>query len=167
MKVLRSHITHIEKKFAFEISSEEIQVPELSETAAANVGMYSMGENYFAHGSIEGRLALTCDICLGAFEYPVRSEFELYVQSDTGETIPESEDVDIIHVGKQDVYVDLSEFLHDMLLLEIPIQKRCRPDCKGLCSVCGGNLNEQECRHERDQIDPRWAALKDIRTKLN
>ncbi|NMA14219.1 MAG: DUF177 domain-containing protein [Clostridia bacterium] len=38
----------------------------------------------------------------------------------------------------------------------------CREDCKGLCPICGSNLNIKQCRCERESIDPRLAALKNF-----
>jgi uncharacterized protein len=43
----------------------------------------------------------------------------------------------------------------------------CREDCKGLCAQCGKNLSEGACSCAEVVEDPRWDALKDIRTKLN
>jgi uncharacterized protein len=61
--------------------------------------------------------------------------------------------------------IDLDPILREQVLLALPISVVCRDDCKGLCSVCGQNLNEKECGCERKVMDPRLAALKNI--KLN
>ncbi len=61
--------------------------------------------------------------------------------------------------------IDLDPILREQVLLALPVSVVCREDCKGLCSVCGQNLNERECGCERKVLDPRLAALKDI--KLN
>jgi uncharacterized protein len=42
----------------------------------------------------------------------------------------------------------------------------CRADCKGLCPQCGKNLNQEQCSCSREVEDPRWAALKDVRSRL-
>ena len=60
----------------------------------------------------------------------------------------------------EDGFVDLSPLLRELSLLEIPMQVFCRPDCQGLCMQCGQNLNEGLCACDRDNIDPRLAALK-------
>jgi uncharacterized protein len=51
------------------------------------------------------------------------------------------------------------------MILEIPINPVCKEDCKGLCSVCGNNLNSEPCDHELDSIDPRMAVLKSLLDK--
>lgn len=61
--------------------------------------------------------------------------------------------------------IDLDPIVREQVLLALPLYVVCKDDCKGLCSVCGQNLNERECGCERKMVDPRLAALKDI--KLN
>lgn len=58
--------------------------------------------------------------------------------------------------------IDLSPLLREYALLEIPIQPLCRPDCKGLCPVCGENLNRVDCGHRRGEDESPFAALKDL-----
>jgi uncharacterized protein len=59
--------------------------------------------------------------------------------------------------------IDLDPILREQVLLALPLSVVCREDCRGLCSVCGQNLNEKECGCERKVPDPRLAALKDIK----
>jgi uncharacterized protein len=61
----------------------------------------------------------------------------------------------------------LEDALREQVLLEAPIRAICREDCKGLCPHCGANLNQQQCSCAEPLEDPRWAALKDIRSKLD
>lgn len=54
----------------------------------------------------------------------------------------------------------------DAIALEIPEQILCRPDCAGLCPVCGKNLNVEPHEHVEREPDPRWAALAELRDEL-
>jgi uncharacterized protein len=58
--------------------------------------------------------------------------------------------------------IDLTEILREQIVLALPMYPRCKEDCRGLCSVCGANLNLGECGCDRSEIDPRWAALKTL-----
>ena len=58
--------------------------------------------------------------------------------------------------------IDLSEIAREQILLDLPQQFFCRPDCRGLCAKCGTNWNLQSCDCEETEIDPRWAALKNL-----
>jgi uncharacterized protein len=61
--------------------------------------------------------------------------------------------------------IDLDPLVREQVLLALPMHAVCREDCKGLCGTCGKNLNEGQCGCARTQVDPRLAALKNI--KLN
>ncbi len=59
-------------------------------------------------------------------------------------------------------WLDLRKPLREQILLVKPMHTLCRPDCKGLCTNCGQNLNEGACQCRTDEIDPRLAALKNL-----
>jgi uncharacterized protein len=61
----------------------------------------------------------------------------------------------------EDGQIDLEPLMREYALLEFPINPICRPDCKGLCPVCGENLNVIDCRH-RPEGDSPFAVLKDL-----
>jgi uncharacterized protein len=61
-----------------------------------------------------------------------------------------------------DAQIDLQPLLREYALLEIPIKPICRPDCKGLCPVCGENLNETDCGHRPEESDSPFSTLKNL-----
>jgi uncharacterized protein len=60
----------------------------------------------------------------------------------------------------------LDAWARDAIALELPEQILCRPDCKGLCPMCGKDLNVEPHEHEEERVDPRWSVLADLRDKL-
>ena len=66
----------------------------------------------------------------------------------------------------KDDRLDLSAWARDALALALPAQILCRPDCAGLCPVCGKDLNVEPHEHEEEEPDPRWAALAELRDRL-
>ena len=58
--------------------------------------------------------------------------------------------------------LDLGRWAHDATMLALPTRLLCRPDCAGLCPVCGESLNDNPHEHEQ-ATDNRWAALKDLK----
>jgi uncharacterized protein len=102
---------------------------------------------------------LECVRCLSSFMQILHIDFtELYAFSqrfatDSGLIMPETG------------IIDLAPVMRDYILLEIPISPLCRPYCKGLCPICGNNLNESTCHHEDEPGDPRLASLKTLLNK--
>ena len=66
----------------------------------------------------------------------------------------------------KDNRLDLSAWARDGLVLALPDKILCRPECAGLCAVCGVDLNAQPHEHEDEEQDPRWAALAELRERL-
>ncbi len=62
--------------------------------------------------------------------------------------------------------LDLSTWARDALVLELPDKILCRPDCAGLCPVCGRDLNSDPHMHDDEELDTRWAALSELKDRL-
>jgi uncharacterized protein len=80
-------------------------------------------------------------------------------------TAPEGDD-ELRTPYLQDDRLDLSAWARDALALELPDKILCRPDCVGLCPVCGKNLNRDPHEHQQDESDSRWSALAELRDRL-
>jgi DUF177 domain-containing protein len=63
----------------------------------------------------------------------------------------------------EDDRLDLSAWARDAIALALPDQILCRSDCAGLCPVCGKDLNLEPHEHAEERLDPRWAALNQLR----
>ena len=62
------------------------------------------------------------------------------------------------------VVLDLGAWAHDAFALALPAQVLCRPDCLGLCTLCGADLNQAGPDHSHESApDPRWAKLSELR----
>ncbi len=108
-------------------------------------------------GSFRMVFETRCDRCLKQTETVVESDFERTVVSPGSET--EEEDAR----DCMDAYsLDTEALMQDEISVNWPVKILCREDCKGLCPVCGQNLNEGTCGCDTFVPDPRMAALKDI-----
>jgi len=76
-------------------------------------------------------------------------------------TKPESEEERTEYI--EDDRLDLSAWARDEIALALPEQILCRDDCLGLCPVCGKDLNVEPHEHVEEIVDPRWAALSELR----
>jgi DUF177 domain-containing protein len=107
-------------------------------------------EGIFVHGSVGGRFAMRCARCLKEFEQPFDVAMnELYVR----EPGPEDD-----YVLTPELTLDPEPMLRDAVVLEMPFSPMCKPDCLGLCEICGGDRNLGECPGHVAS-DPRWATL--------
>ena len=97
-------------------------------------------------GDISTMISMECGRCLDAFPQRLQSEFE---EIFTFSNRPLSEDETII---PEEGNIDFEPIIREYLLLEIPYSPVCRPDCKGLCIVCGQNLNEKLCEHTQAML---------------
>ena len=79
-------------------------------------------------------------------------------------TTPEDDELTTPYVV--DDRLDVSGWARDAVALALPDKILCRPECAGLCPVCGGNLNDEPHTHEADEPDPRWAALESLKDRL-
>ena len=66
----------------------------------------------------------------------------------------------------EDDRLDVAAWARDAVALELPDKILCRPDCAGLCPMCGRDLNAEPHEHEEEATDSRWAALEGLREQL-
>jgi uncharacterized protein len=97
-----------------------------------------------------------CFRCLADAELPLSLGLREYQA-----TKPEGEEERTEYL--QDDRLDLSTWARDAIALALPEQILCRPDCAGLCPVCGKDLNVEPHEHVEERIDPRWEKLSQLR----
>ena len=117
-------------------------------------------------GTIAALVNVDCTRCLEPVELDMDFPFSsVYVHTEDFASDKENEisgeDLDIDVLSGETL--DLAEVVREQLLLEMPVQVFCSEDCNGLCERCGANLNIAECGCGEDDIDPRWAALKNLK----
>ena len=104
------------------------------------------------------RIEGPCMRCLDAAAVEIEVEAQEYESSDP-DADPELRS-DYVRDGE----LDVGAWAHDQVALGLPEPILCRPDCAGLCPVCGKNLNDEPHEHHEVVADPRWAALEALRS---
>lgn len=119
-----------------------------------------------AHAELRAALALECSRCLRDVQQPVTvditEEFLPSLDLATGTPLPTDEEPDVLRLTDHHE-LDLETPVREAIQLAEPIAPLCRPDCPGLCIVCGGRLDEGTHDHGDDDIDPRLEALRGFR----
>jgi uncharacterized protein len=111
-------------------------------------------------------LELALDVSLAGPCFRCLQDAELALQLRLREyeaTKPESDDERTEYLA--DDRLDLSAWAHDAIALALPDKILCRPDCAGLCPVCGKDLNAEPHEHVEERVDPRWEKLSELRTE--
>jgi uncharacterized protein len=113
-------------------------------------------QGLLVQAKLKGNAVAECVRCLSEFSQALEIDFsELYAFSrrsvtESGLILPE------------DGHINLAPLVREFMLLEVPISPLCRTDCKGLCSECGNNLNENPCDHAPSTGDSRFDVLKEL-----
>ena len=113
-------------------------------------------------GDVVGTVLQECRLCLDHVERQVDIDIALLfapsdlLEEDDGETHR-------LEIGVREI--DLGPYLRDEVVFAIPSFTECRVDCRGLCSGCGENLNESECKCSPGGMDSRWEALRALENK--
>jgi uncharacterized protein len=132
-------------------------VPDLDLRELVGTAHFTRTSNgILAQVEMAANLQTECVRCLTNFQLQLKINFtELYAF--TRNSITDSE-----LLFPEDGHIDLGPLVREYMILEKPIRALCKRDCKGLCPVCGENLNEHVCNHEDNFIDPRLAVLKKL-----
>ncbi len=118
-------------------------------------------------GRVAADLETECDRCLGRASFHIDAPFDLFYQPLASVAEYEGEEA-AIDEGEAEIGfyelpgLQLEDIIREQLLLQLPMQRVCREDCKGICPICGVNRNETACKCEARPGDDRWMALKDL-----
>ena len=115
------------------------------------------------HFGIEGTVRVVCDRCADEFDLPIRDEREFFLKLGT-ENAQESDDVEVISADQADY--DVSSLVYEFIILAIPMHRvhpegQCNPEVMAMLTMAE---NVEETKDE-NEIDPRWAALKNLKLK--
>jgi uncharacterized protein len=160
--------TSTPRHVAADVESEQIDLDgegTVAGSAHLDGELFRDGSKTHLRGTVTADIDLRCTRCGEAITRHLDIPFEdLFVDAseepadDDHEVHGEDLDVQVLHNAE----IDLVEIVREQILLDLPEQVFCKEDCKGLCPQCGADLNKTDCSCGEKDIDPRWAALKDL-----
>ena len=138
----------------------------LTEPATVSGKVRLAGNEVFVNGHVETRAQVECDRCLKPVEIPVNTDFALeYITGSEYESVETAElteaEMSVSVFDGEGIHVD--EIVKEQIVLAVPTRMLCREDCKGICPECGTDRNTGDCSCATNDIDPRWAALKNLK----
>jgi uncharacterized protein len=113
-----------------------------------------ISEGIYLSGRLHSLMLTQCVRCLEDATVPLTLDIDELFYYPPEEAPAES------YVVGENGFIDLSPLVRELALLDTPIRPLCKPDCQGLCMICGQNLNEGDCGCEEDTVDPRLEALR-------
>ncbi len=161
------------------VATAELDRPELVELGpvAWRGQVIYVDPGFLLRAHLSYDQTLHCNRCLQPIHDPVRSDVELMIEIERpasghgghaghagGEHELRDEDLGTMYVEGE--ILETLPILIEQLQLNIPMKPLCRPDCQGLCPVCGIDRNTGTCTCEEKSGDPRWAALATFKDRL-
>ncbi|MDR6875832.1 uncharacterized protein J2S61_000818 [Microbacterium barkeri] len=129
-----------------------VSIPEGKELEL-DVRLESVHEGILVSGELDTEFEGVCGRCLRDIAEPLEVEFQELFEYPGEETA----DFEV-----QDDHVDLETLVRDAVVLSLPFQPVCQPDCPGLDPVTGERLTQSPGTAQQAPVDPRWAALREL-----
>ena len=146
MLVLRSDLLTGFKNKLFEVDVKNVDDIEVSldnNLLICNLTSRTAKNGFKISGYILNNVLHNCDRCLDAFCINNKINTELFL-SNNAKTL-EKENNNTIYFSDRENSIDFKNILIEILLVEKPIKNLCAENCKGLCTICGINLNHKTC----------------------
>ena len=115
----------------------------------------TVGAGYALRARFDLRLSGPCMRCLEDAGAPVAVDVREVHQ-------PAEGDENLISEYLSENELDLRSWVRDALVLALPVRIICSKECRGLCAICGANLNEDPGHEHEREPDPRWAKLNEL-----
>jgi uncharacterized protein len=138
---------------------------DVAEAVSLAFDVFKDGSKFRLVGTVKTVLTLRCGRCLESFKYPVDANFDLLFlphEDNTGEGEVEVQDDDLATAFYHDETIDLGQLMREQFYLALPMKPLCDAACRGLCPVCGTNLNDTTCTCDTRWRDPRLAGLRSL-----
>ena len=132
-------------------------------TVEVDVRVNPAGERWYLRARVWGEFNFVCDRCRSEYEDEIEGEFTLIVLSKAVRGLEEDEHEEVVLLPNDSNELDLSEKVREAMMLALPIQFLCGEECAGLDPGTGDRLKNEDSAGE---VDPRWAALLDLKDKL-
>ena len=129
---------------------------EVTENVTGKLTFSAVGDKYIMKGKVKTRFRMQCVRCLEDVEFPIEKDvFVVYYQK---EELPEEEHEEEIVLDPEEIQDEFSTFrgkmikpvedIRQLLLIDLPHYPKCDEKCRGLCPMCGKNLNRESCNCE-------------------
>jgi len=144
---------------------ETVEIAGYERHVEGRVSLVRTDRGILARGTLGTQVEVTCSRCLRqspcVLTLAIEEEFFPTTDVLTGAPVPVPDDAAGSTIDEHHI-LDLTETVRQYGVLALPMKPLCKEDCAGLCPTCGHNLNNGPCECPKQEIDPRWAALRKL-----
>ncbi|WIV10821.1 YceD family protein [Proteiniborus sp. MB09-C3] len=151
----------IDFEHSLNLTKVSTKTGEIALAGPVNVkgSVYKTDENMYLDAKVSYEYYENCARCLKEFVNRVETVLSGRLM-ETSQLLDTDDDEFVFYYDNGEV--ELTEQVLTSILLSLPMKALCADNCRGLCLVCGKDLNKEECSCEIQEIDPRLAKLKDL-----
>ncbi len=142
-------------------ASESVGLAMASIPAGSSIKIHlkveAVDDGVLASASVDAKAVGECIRCLAPMEFTVDQFFQELYQYERSRTLDGSDDDEILYLVGD--FLNLETPIRDAVVLAMPANPLCRPDCEGLCSTCGEKWADLPPDHLHEVADARWSGL--------
>lgn len=158
--------------------TRQVDIAQVLDTGEGELGLTASGIDVTIKALGPGRVEVSgrgsvvrshpCDRCLKPVDVEIVLDFTRKYQQVTDERPAPKETYIDLNVDDDDLeplpsaVLDIDDIIEQEILIAAPVKVLCKPDCLGLCPVCGHDLNEGDCGCDRFVPDPRMMQALDV-----
>ena len=127
--------------------SDEDRIMGIETPFSTGIKIYPAGKKIVLEGFLSTRLLLRCDRCLEPYSWDLSTDFRIYLSMSPfrGEFEVELSEDDLNVDFIDGDFLDPERIIKEQIILNVPMKTLCTTECKGLCPICGCNLNMTRC----------------------
>ena len=162
MKLYRTELEAGLYNKLIDLSPESLRLSHVAKKIQCELSNENSSSGFRIYGKIDSTINVSCDRCLKDYQDDLSSKLNIILTNN--EEIIKEMNSDVMIFNNSDDFIDISDILRDIILLDEPIKKLCNSNCKGLCSNCGLNLNEKHCDCKKFESNE---SLKELENLIN
>ncbi len=139
-----------------DFSEKDADGAEFLSPVSVRDSLVNIGGSIELEAEVSANVRYVCDRCCEKFDSTLTFRMKELLRKE--ETDSEAElNPDVIYFKGS--FAELDEIVLENIFLNLPVKRVCKPDCRGLCPMCGRNLNRGECECDTRTADPRFDVL--------
>ena len=166
LRLIRAPREHVERVYQPDAFAGDADGFAVVSPVVLSCDVEKHNDEFRLAGGVRTTLGLACSRCLESFKWPVDAAFDLRYRPHTATADAEEREIeeeDFSNAFYDGEEIDLGQLIRERLYLSLPMKPLCQEACRGLCWLCGTNLNRGTCACRREWKAPRLAALKTLK----